>query len=83
MHGVVIAIEYSYKLDRKNYFNLWCELGRLLLRQSHMWENRHLCIIYINTLLLCIKRGILPSSLYTARFGAIVLTPNANLQNLR
>ena len=36
MHGVMIAIEYSYKLDRKNYFNLWCELGRLLLRQSHM-----------------------------------------------
>ena len=36
MHSVMIAIEYSYKLDRKNYFNLWCELGRLLLRQSHM-----------------------------------------------
>ena len=36
MHGLMIAIEYSYKLDRKNYFNLWCELGRLLLRQSHM-----------------------------------------------
>ena len=36
MHGLMIAIEYSYKLDRKNYFNLWCKLGRLLLRQSHM-----------------------------------------------
>ena len=36
LHGLMIAIEYSYKLDRKNYFNLWCELGWLLLRQSHM-----------------------------------------------
>ena len=36
MHGLMIAIEYSYKLDRKNYFNLWCELGQLLLRQSHI-----------------------------------------------
>ena len=36
LHGLMIAIEYSYKLDRKNYFNLWCELGRLLLRQSQM-----------------------------------------------
>ena len=36
MHGVMITIEYSHKLGRKNYFNLWCELGRLLLRQSHM-----------------------------------------------
>ena len=36
MHGLIIAIEYNYKLDRKNYFNLWCELGRLLLRQSHI-----------------------------------------------
>ena len=36
MHGVMIAIEYSYKLDRKNYFNLWYELGQLLLRQSHL-----------------------------------------------
>ena len=35
IHGVMIAIEYSYKQDRKNYFNLWCELGWLLLRQSH------------------------------------------------
>ena len=35
MHNLMIAIEYS-KLDRKNYFNLWCELGRLLLRQSHI-----------------------------------------------
>ena len=34
VHGVMIAIEYSYKLDRKDYFNLWCELGQLLLRQS-------------------------------------------------
>ena len=34
MHGVMIAIEYSYKLDRKNYFNLWCKLGRLLLHIS-------------------------------------------------
>ena len=36
LHGLMIAIEYSYKLDRKNYFNLWCELGRILLRQSQM-----------------------------------------------
>ena len=36
MHGVMIAIEHSYKLDRKNHFNLWCELGRVLLRQSHL-----------------------------------------------
>ena len=36
MHGLIIAIEYSYMLDRKNYFNLWCELGRLLLRQSYL-----------------------------------------------
>ena len=36
MHGLMIAIEYSYKLDRKNYFNLWCKLGRLLLRQSRL-----------------------------------------------
>ena len=36
IHGVMIAIEYSYKVDRKNYFNLWCELGRLLLRQSQI-----------------------------------------------
>ena len=43
MHGVIIAIEYSYKLDRKSYFNLWCELGRLLLRQSQMFYNRKLC----------------------------------------
>ena len=41
LHGLMIAIEYSYKLDRKNYFNLWCELGWLLLRQSHI------CILYI------------------------------------
>ena len=39
MHGLMIAIEYSYKLDRKNYFNLWCELGRLLLRQSQIRQN--------------------------------------------
>ena len=38
MHGLMIAIEYCYKLDRKNYFNLWCELGRLLLRQSQMGQ---------------------------------------------
>ena len=37
MHGLMIAIEYSYRLDRKNYFNCWCELGRLLLRQSHIF----------------------------------------------
>ena len=36
MHGVMITIEYSYELGRKKYFNLWCELGRLLLRQSHI-----------------------------------------------
>ena len=30
MHGVLNI------LDRKKYFNLWCELGRFLLRQSHM-----------------------------------------------
>ena len=44
MHGVMIAIEYSYKLDRKNYFTLWCELGRLLLRQSQMFFGRLLTI---------------------------------------
>ena len=42
MHGVMIAIEYSYKLDRKNYFNLWCELGRLLLRQSHISKQAYM-----------------------------------------
>ena len=40
LHGLMIAIEYSYKLDRKNYFNLWCELGQLLLRQSHLTINK-------------------------------------------
>ena len=43
LHGLMIAIEYSYKLNRKNYFNLWCELGRLLLRQSHIFINVILC----------------------------------------
>ena len=38
MHGVMIANEYSYKLDRKNYFNLRCELGQLLLRQSGIFS---------------------------------------------
>ena len=33
MHGVMIAIEQA---GQKNYFNVWCELGQLLLRQSHM-----------------------------------------------
>ena len=42
MHGVMIAIEYSYKLDKKNYLNLWCELGRLLLRQSHCQLEKYL-----------------------------------------
>ena len=42
LHGLMIAIEYSYKLDRKNYFNLCCELGRLLLRQSHITINRNI-----------------------------------------
>ena len=37
MHGVMIAIEYSYKLDRKTILILWCELGRLLLRQSYTY----------------------------------------------
>ena len=27
MHSVMIAIKYSYKLDRRKYFNLLCELG--------------------------------------------------------
>ena len=36
MCSVMIAIEYSYKLDTKNDFNLWCELGRFLHRQSQM-----------------------------------------------
>ena len=36
MCSVMIAIEYSYKLDTKNDFNLWCELGRFLHRQSHI-----------------------------------------------
>ena len=35
LHGLMIAIEYNYKLDRKNYFTLWYKLGQLLLRQSH------------------------------------------------
>ena len=45
MHGLMIAIEYSYKLDRKNYFNLWLELGRLLLRQSQI----NVCLQYLYT----------------------------------
>ena len=36
MCSVMIAIEYSYKLNTKNDFNLWCELGRFLHRQSHV-----------------------------------------------
>ena len=32
LHGLMIAIEYSYKLDRKNCFNLWCELGLVRTR---------------------------------------------------
>ena len=36
MHGLMIAIDYSYKLDRKSYVNLWYKLGQLLLRQSHI-----------------------------------------------
>ena len=36
MHIVMIAIEYGYKLGRKNIFNLWCKLGQLLLRLSHL-----------------------------------------------
>ena len=49
MHGLMIAIEYSYKLDRKNYFNLWCELGRFLLRQSHMKRQvREALIVHYN-----------------------------------
>ena len=34
MHGVMIAIEYSYKLDRKKYFNLRCELRRPVIAQT-------------------------------------------------
>ena len=33
MHGVMIAIVQA---GQKKYFNLWCVLGWLLLRQSHM-----------------------------------------------
>ena len=36
MHGLMIAIDYSCKLDRKNFFNLWCELGRLLLTVTNV-----------------------------------------------
>ena len=37
MHGLMIAIEYiATSWTEKNYFNLWCEPGRLLLRQSHI-----------------------------------------------
>ena len=36
MCSVMIAIEYSYKLDTKKDFNLWCELGQFLHRQSHL-----------------------------------------------
>ena len=43
MYSVMIAIEYSYKLDTKNYFNLWCELGRFLHRQSHMYHHSGAC----------------------------------------
>ena len=38
MCSVMMAIEYSYKLDTKNDFNLWCELGRFLHRQSHLYN---------------------------------------------
>ena len=36
---------YVYKLDKK-YFNLWCELGRLLLRQSQMFISNTLCSLF-------------------------------------
>ena len=36
MHSVMLAIVHSYKLDWKNKFSLWCELGWFLQRQSHM-----------------------------------------------
>ena len=37
MHGVMIAIEYSYKLDRKNILFYGVNyVGRLLLRQLHI-----------------------------------------------
>ena len=55
MHGVMIAIEYSYKLDRKNYFNLWCELGRLLLRQSHLCADGIMNSLHINEHLAMLK----------------------------
>ena len=61
LHGLMIAIEYSYKLDRKNYFNLWCELGRLLLRQSHIilpspYLEACVIIAILNLLLKCTIR---------------------------
>ena len=34
--SVMIVIEYSYKLGRKNNFHLWCELGWLANRQSQL-----------------------------------------------
>ena len=51
LHGLMIAIEYSYKLDRKNYFNLWCELGRLLLRQSHIFSQAP--VYFVNVKYCC------------------------------
>ena len=38
MRGVMIAIESNIGTSwtEKKYFNLWCELGRFLLRQSHI-----------------------------------------------
>ena len=54
MQGVMIAIEYSYKLDRKNNFNLWCELGRLLLRQSHMGNSVPHISSFMNKVIDCV-----------------------------
>ena len=59
MHGLMIAIEYSHKLDRKN-FNLWCELRRFLLRKSHIYIyaydsiNKVDCKLFTNIFLLSV-----------------------------
>ena len=46
MHGVMIAIEHTvFTSWTEKYYNLWCELGRLLLRQSHLVVNVTECLI--------------------------------------
>ena len=40
MCSVMIAIEYSYKLDTKNDFNLWCELRRPVFAQTVTYAHK-------------------------------------------